>query len=32
VFIGAFDDEGVKAILKLDEAEQPLGLMPVGKH
>lgn len=32
VFIGAFDDGEVKKILGFNEAEQPLGLMPVGKR
>ena len=31
VFIGAFHDDGVKFLLHLEEVEQPLGLMPVGK-
>jgi SagB-type dehydrogenase family enzyme len=31
VFIGAFHDEDVREILSLSDAEQPLGIMPVGK-
>lgn len=31
VFIGAFYDEQVKEVLGLDDREQPLGLMPVGR-
>jgi SagB-type dehydrogenase family enzyme len=31
VFIGAFDDEKVKGLLKMPDAERPLGIMPVGK-
>jgi SagB-type dehydrogenase family enzyme len=31
VFIGAFNDDQVKSLLKLDVQEQPLCLLPVGK-
>ncbi len=31
VFVGAFSDTGVKAVLDLPEAEQPFAIMPVGK-
>ncbi len=31
VFIGAFRDEEVREVLRLDANEQPLGLMPVGR-
>ncbi len=31
VFIGAFHDDQVKSLLKLDVQEQPLCLLPVGK-
>ena len=31
VFIGAFHDEQIKSLLKLDAQEQPLCLLPVGK-
>jgi SagB-type dehydrogenase family enzyme len=31
VFIGAFDDENIKTLLKMRPNEQPLGIMPVGK-
>ena len=32
VYIGAFHDDQVKEILGLQETEQPLGIMPVGKR
>jgi SagB-type dehydrogenase family enzyme len=32
VFIGAFYDDQVKAVLGLEEDEEPLGLMPVGRQ
>lgn len=31
VFIGAFDDDSVKDLLKMPDAECPLGIMPIGK-
>ena len=31
VFIGAFDDAKVKALLEMPDAQQPLGIMPIGK-
>jgi nitroreductase len=31
VFIGAFHEDEVKAILQMSEEETPLGLMPVGR-
>jgi len=31
VFIGAFDDEKVKGLLNMPDAERPLGIMPIGK-
>jgi nitroreductase len=31
VFIGAFHEDEVKAILQMSEEEIPLGLMPVGR-
>lgn len=31
VFVGAFSDTRVKAVLELPEAEQPFAIMPVGK-
>jgi SagB-type dehydrogenase family enzyme len=31
VFIGAFQDEQVKEVLGLDDAEEPLALLPVGR-
>lgn len=31
VFVGAFDDEGVKDVVGLPPSERPLGLMPVGR-
>ena len=31
VFIGAFDNDRVKNLLKMPDAERPLGIMPVGK-
>jgi SagB-type dehydrogenase family enzyme len=31
VFIGAFHEEEVRAVLQMNEEEVPLGLMPVGK-
>jgi SagB-type dehydrogenase family enzyme len=30
--VGAFDDAGVASVLKLDESEQPLYLIPVGRR
>ncbi len=32
VVIGAFQDEDVRAVLALPENEQPLSIMPIGKH
>jgi len=32
VFIGAFDDQGVKRVMNLQPEEQPLSLMPVGRR
>jgi SagB-type dehydrogenase family enzyme len=32
VFVGAFHDDRVKAVLALDDQEVPLGLMPVGRR
>lgn len=32
VFVGAFHDDRVQAVLALDEQEVPLGLMPVGRR
>jgi SagB-type dehydrogenase family enzyme len=31
VFVGAFDDEGVREVVGLPSSERPLGLMPVGR-
>ena len=31
VVIGAFDDDGVREVLQLDEGEHPLYIMPLGK-
>jgi len=31
VFVGAFDDRKVKEIMNLEDREQPLGIMPVGR-
>ena len=31
VVVGAFDDDGVREVLKLDSGIQPLSLMPVGR-
>jgi SagB-type dehydrogenase family enzyme len=31
VFIGAFDDDSVKDMLKMPDSERPLGIMPIGR-